>query len=71
MLAGCGGLKSGIVVGSSTRAGDIPLDRPVHFNDILATIYHQLGVPTDAIFHDQLGRPNPVLSRGTPIEELL
>ena len=35
-----------IVVGSSTRAGDVPKDRPVHFNDVLATIYHQLGVPT-------------------------
>ena len=69
-LAG-GGLKSGVVVGSSTRAGDVPQDRPVHFNDVLATIYHQLGVPTDAVFHDQLGRPNPVLAKGTPIEELI
>jgi hypothetical protein len=69
-LAG-GGLKSGIVVGSSTRAGDVPKDRPVQFNDVLATIYHQLGVPTDAVFHDQLGRPNPVLAKGTPIEELI
>ena len=70
LLAG-GGLKSGIVVGASTRAGDVPLDRPVHFNDVLATIYHQLGVPTDTLFHDQLGRPNPVLAKGTPIQELI
>ena len=46
MLAG-GGLKRGVVVGSSTRAGDVPLDRPIHFNDVLATIYRQLGIPTD------------------------
>ncbi len=70
MLAG-GGLKSGVVVGASTRAGDVPLDRPIHFNDILATIYHQLGVPTADVMHDSLGRPLPVLDRGKPIEELL
>ena len=70
MLAG-GGLKSGIVVGSSTREGDLPKDRPVPFNDVLATIYHQLGVPTDTIFYDQLGRPNPVLAVGSPIAELI
>ena len=57
--------------GSSTREGDLPKDRPVPFNDVLATIYHQLGVPTDTIFYDQLGRPNPVLAVGSPIAELI
>ncbi len=70
MLAG-GGLKRGVVVGESTKAGDVPLERPVHFNDILATIYHQLGVQTDEIFLDQLGRPIPMLAKGQPIEELI
>jgi hypothetical protein len=70
MLAG-GGLKSGVVVGSSTRAGDVPLDRPTHFNDVLATIYHQLGVSSTEVFEDSLGRPLPVLAHGLPIAELL
>lgn len=70
VLAG-GGLKSGVVLGSSTRDGDLPDERPVPFNDILATIYHQLGVPTDTVFYDKLGRPNPVLAVGKPIPELL
>ena len=70
MLAG-GGLKSGVVVGSSTRAGDVPLDRPIHFNDILATIYHQLGVSSTEVTTDALGRPVPVLAHGSPIAELL
>ena len=70
MLAG-GGLKSGVVVGSSTRAGDVPLDRPIHFNDILATMYHQLGVSSTEVFTDALGRPVPVLAHGSPIAELL
>jgi len=70
MMAG-GGLKRGVTLGSSTRAGDEPLDRPIHFNDVLATIYHQLGVPTNAEMHDSLGRPFPVLAQGQPIRELL
>ena len=70
MLAG-GGLKSGIVLGSSTRDGDLPLDRPVHLNDVLATIYHQLGVSCEEVIHDELDRPFPVLPHGTAIPELL
>jgi hypothetical protein len=70
VLAG-GGLKRGLVVGSSAKAGDLPLDRPIPFNDVLATIYHQLGVPTDAVFYDALNRPFTVLPSGRPIRELI
>ena len=69
-LAG-GGIRSGVVVGESTRNGDVPLERPVPFNDVLATIYHQMGVRTDEMFHDQQGRPSPLLASGVPIPELI
>lgn len=70
LLAG-GGLKSGLCLGSSNPRGEIPQDRPIHINDVLATIYHQLGVPTNLVHNDELGRPVPVLDRGEPIHELL
>lgn len=70
LLAG-GGLQSGLCLGSSNPRGEIPQDRPIHINDVLATIYHQLGVPTDLVHNDELGRPVPVLDRGEPIHELL
>jgi hypothetical protein len=70
MLAG-GGLKSGIVVGSSTRGGEVPLDRPVHFSDVVATIYHQMGVSATEMLRDPLNRPIPVLDGGRPIAELI
>ena len=70
MLAG-GGLRSGVVVGSSTRGGDLPLDRPIHFSDVVATIYHQLGVPMNEMLRDPLNRPIPVLDGGRPIAELM
>jgi hypothetical protein len=69
VLAG-GGLRPGVVLGSSTRGGDLPLDRPTHFSDVVATIYQQLGVPTHEPLRDPLNRPIPVLAGGRPIAEL-
>ena len=69
IMAG-GGLKSGQIIGTSNSRGEVPHDRPVHYNDVLATMYHQLGVPTDRVhYHD--GRPVPVLYSGQPIHELI
>jgi len=70
MLAG-GGLKSGQVIGASNSRGEVPQDRPVHINDVLATIYHQLGVPIDQVHYDGFGRPVPVLYEGETIAELI
>ncbi len=70
MLTG-GGLKRGQVIGTSSPNGEIPRDRPVHFTDILATMYHQMGISTDRVFHDPFGRPFPILDGGQPLPELL
>lgn len=70
MLTG-GGLKRGQVIGTSSPNGENPQQRPVHFNEILATIYHQLGIPTDRAFLDPFGRPIPILDHGHPLPELL
>jgi len=68
MLAG-GGLTSGQFLGTSNALGEIPQDRPIHINDVLATIYTQLGIATDTVHHDN-GRPVPVLYSGQPVAEL-
>ena len=70
MLAG-GGIKPGVVVGSSASGGDEPKDRPVHIYDVLATIYQQLGIPADELIRDAAGRPAAILPEGRPIPELL
>ncbi len=65
-----GGLKAGQVLGTSNARAEIPQDRPIHYNDVLATIYRQLGIATERVFmHD--GRPVPILYHGTPIPELI
>ena len=62
---------TGQVLGTSTAKGEEPHTRPVHFNEILATIYRQLGVPTDRTFRDTAGRPVAILDHGQPIPELI
>ncbi|MCH2124476.1 MAG: DUF1501 domain-containing protein [Pirellulaceae bacterium] len=70
VMAG-GGLSAGQFLGTSNPRGEIPHDRPIHINDVLATIYRQLGVPIHTVHHDAGGRPVPVLFQGKPIPELI
>jgi hypothetical protein len=70
-VLGGGGLKTGLVVGSTTDKGEYPKDRPVSPEDMLATLYHVLGVDTKQVFVDKAGRPHPVLNKGEPIAELI
>jgi hypothetical protein len=70
MLAG-GGLMPGRCIGSSTANGENPHDRPVHFNEVMATMYRQMGISTDQHFRDGSGRPIPLLDGGHPLPELL
>ena len=69
VMAG-GGLQSGQFIGTSNSRGEVPQDRPIHINDVLATIYTQLGVPTGLVHYDD-GRPVPVLYEGKAIDELI
>lgn len=73
--AGCafvygGGLTMGQVVGSTNDKGERPEDRPVTYQELLATIYHAMGVNTDHTFLNHSGRPVPILPTGQPIAEL-
>lgn len=70
MILTGGGLKRGQVIGTSNARSEVPHDRPIHFNDVLATMYQLLGVPTDRVFQ-YAGRPVSVLYHGQPIPELL
>jgi hypothetical protein len=69
VLAG-GGVKGGVVYGSSDKHGAYPKDGRVLPPDLHATIYHCLGIPKDAEVHDNQGRPIPII-RGEPIRAIL
>jgi hypothetical protein len=68
LLAG-GGVRGGQVYGSSDKQAAYVKDNPVSPEDLLATIYHALGVPPDAEIHDRDGRPYRV-SEGRPVTAL-
>jgi uncharacterized protein (DUF1501 family) len=70
LLAG-GGLRMGQVVGSTNARGERPQDRPLHPNDVLATVYRHLGIDHHRTFVNPQGRPIPLLPSGEPIAELL
>ncbi len=57
LLAG-GGMRTGQVIGATNRLGEYAKERPVHFQEILATLYHNLGIdPAATTLLDPMGRP--------------
>jgi uncharacterized protein (DUF1501 family) len=69
-LAG-GGLKMGQVVGESASKADAPASRPVTPQDLMATVFHVLGIDPELQFTDFAGRPKYMIEGGKPIPELL
>ncbi|MBB73831.1 MAG: hypothetical protein CMJ75_04875 [Planctomycetaceae bacterium] len=70
-LAG-GGLQMGQVVGTSSSRGEFPTSSPVAPKDLMATLFHVLGVPANLQFPDYSGRPHYLLPAGAAaISELL
>jgi hypothetical protein len=70
LLAG-GGLRTGQVIGATNRLGEHATDRPVHLQEITATLYHCLGIRTSqTTLVDTTGRPQYLTER-LPLAELV
>ncbi len=70
-LAG-GGLKMGQAVGESTAKAEVPKTTPISPKDLMATIFHVLGIDQQQQFIDQSGRPQFLLPEGAkPIADLI
>lgn len=70
LLAG-GGMKLGQAIGVSSRYAEEAKDRPVHLQEVFATLYHNLGIPLETTIRDPNGRPQYLLELRTPIRELV
>lgn len=71
MLAG-GGIRGGQVLGATDRTASQPVERPIHYKDVIASLYHNLGIqPQQTTIQDPSGRPQYLLDHGEPIRELL
>jgi hypothetical protein len=69
-LAG-GGLKMGQTVGESTAKAEVPKTTPISPQDMMATVFHVLGVPLELQYKDQSGRPTSMITGGKVIAELV
>jgi hypothetical protein len=70
LLAG-GGTRRGHVHGSSDKIGAYPASHPVTPGDLMATVYHLLGIDAAHEFHDRLGRPHRIVPRGEVMTDWL
>lgn len=71
VVLGGGGLRTGQVIGSTNRLGERPQDRPVHLQQVFATIYRQLGIDVaKSQFIDSAGRPQYIVDHRETIGEL-
>jgi hypothetical protein len=71
LLAG-GGMKTGQVIGTTNRFGEEPDERPVHYRDVFATLYRNLGIDiANTGVLDTLNRPNYLFAQHEPVAELI
>ena len=71
ILAG-GGMNVGQVIGATDRYAAEAVQRPVHYKDVIATLYHNLGIdPQQTTVEDSSGRPHYLLEDSRPIKELI
>jgi hypothetical protein len=61
----------GKVVGRTDRIAGAVQDTPVSPKDILATMYHLLGIDPQSFIKDRLGRPIAIAGEGKVRHELL
>ncbi len=70
MLVG-GGIRAGQVIGASDKIGAFPAAQPLTPGDIVATMYHLLGVRPERELYDALGRPHRLTPQGDVVRSLL
>jgi len=69
-LAG-GGMRTGQAIGSTNRLGEEAAERPVHIQEVMATLYHNLGIDTATVtIPDPTGRPQYLVDH-EPVRELI
>jgi uncharacterized protein (DUF1501 family) len=71
LLAG-GGMRTGQTIGSTNRLAEEAVDRPVHMQEVFATVYRNLGIDVaQTTIPDHNGRPQYLVDQHAPIRELV
>ena len=66
-----GGLRMGQVIGATDRRGELPAGEPYTPQNVLATLYHVLGISPATTLLDHQGRPHYLLDDRRKIKELI
>jgi hypothetical protein len=66
-----GGLRMGRAIGESTAKAEVPKTTPISPQDLMATLFHVLGIPQNLHYNDPTGRPVPMVNGGRVISELV
>lgn len=70
-LAG-GGMRTGQFIGTTSRDAGEAKERPVHLQEVFATLYHNMGIDVQtAQLIDTAGRPQYLVDMRKPIAELV
>ncbi len=56
-----GGIAGGTLYGESDATASSPKEKPVHPTDLLATIYHALGIDPHMEIYNDVGQPRPLV----------
>ena len=65
------GVRRGNVIGKTDKIGAEVIERPLSAKDMLATIYHLLGVDPHTLLKDRFNRPLPLVPYGDVVREML
>ena len=68
VVAGCG-IGAGAQYGESDQTASSPKDKPVHPNDLLATVYYALGIDPDMEIRNHLNQPRELV-KGKVVTDL-
>ena len=60
-VIGGAGIKRGYVHGKSDKTGSAPVEDPVHPTEILATIYHSMGIDPTTLVYNHLNQPRELV----------
>jgi hypothetical protein len=60
VMAGAG-VKRGLVYGKSDKTASAPAENPVHPRELLATIYHSVGINPRTVVHNHLDQPRDLV----------
>ncbi|HUY90894.1 MAG TPA: DUF1501 domain-containing protein [Pirellulales bacterium] len=71
MLFAGGGLRMGQVIGETDSRAERAKSGRIGFQNVMATVYHVLGIDPKVALPDFRGRPQYLLDDGEPIAELL